>query len=98
MNDFLHLAQIARDAVNAGALPVMFVFYGGALAIGVVGAKIGFALSRWIGIAGTIGALAYLYHLSVWSKGIVVPVVLPQAWIAWGVIIIAAREIKDEFY
>lgn len=93
MNDFVHLVQIARDAVNAGALPVMFVFYGGALAIGVIGAKIGFALSRWIGIAGTIGALAYLYHLATWSNGIVVPVVLPQAWIAWGIILYCTHRV-----
>lgn len=95
MNDFANLAQFARDIITTGSWPMMALIYGGALVIGIVGAKVAFAFSWWAGVAVTVGALVYLCYWAVLSGGIVVPVVLPQAWVAWGIVYIAGRRLVD---
>lgn len=92
MEDFTQLAQIIPDAIRAGGLLHLVIFYGGPLAIGVVVGRIAFALARLLGIIATGCALLYLYDLLTESRGIVVLVVLPQAWVAWGVVLANRKE------
>lgn len=84
MEDFIHLSRIVRDAIGTGAWPTLLIFYGGSLAIGIVGAKIAFALSRTLGFAAMAVSMVYLYNLSAASGGIIVPMVYPPAWTAIG--------------
>lgn len=97
MNDFANLAQFARDIITTGSWPMMALIYGGALVIGIVGAKVAFALSKALGVVAVGCSLVYLYNLATASGGIVVPVVYPPAWVAWGVLSIANRKLATKF-
>lgn len=92
MEDFARLAQIVPDAIRAGGLLHLVIFYGGPLAIGVVVGRIAFALARLLGIIATGCALLYLYGMLMESGGIVLPVALPQAWVAWGILTVASAK------
>lgn len=90
VEDFVRVANVFRGFISEpGAWVHFLIFYGGAFVIGNVGARIAFVFGQTVGFIVCGGALLYIWQLVDQSGGVIVPLVLPQAWVAWGVISVA---------